>query len=202
MDNLKVEMISVNDCIPYENNPRNNDEAAELVANSIKEFGFRVPIILDKDNVIVAGHTRLKAALILGMNEVPVIRATDLSEEQIKAFRLADNKVAERASWDWDKLSIELDDISLNMEDFGFDDFNVDEEDFGTDFELKDGDRDPLITMSITLSDGQAEAVKEAISLMKKSKKFQEYENEFNENSNGNALFLVVDEWLQQQRRT
>lgn len=112
----------VADLIPYENNPRKNDDAVEYVANSIREFGFKVPIVIDKENVIVAGHTRLKAAEQLGLNEVPCIVVDDLTEEQIKAFRLADNKVGEIAIWDFDALDLELDGISdIDMSEFGFD---------------------------------------------------------------------------------
>ena len=113
---------------PYKNNPRKNDEAVKFVANSIKKFNFQNPIIIDKNNVIVAGHTRYKACKQLGINEVPCIIADDLSEEQIKAFRLADNKVGEIAEWDFDMLDLELDDIELDMTDFGFDieDNNID----------------------------------------------------------------------------
>lgn len=106
---------------PYERNPRRNDEAVEYVANSIKEFGFKVPIVIDKDGTIVAGHTRYKASKQLGLKEVPCIVADDLNEEQIKAFRLADNKVGEIAEWDFNILDGELAEIfDLNMEDFGF----------------------------------------------------------------------------------
>lgn len=105
---------------PYDKNPRYNDEAVEFVANSIKEFGFKVPIVIDKDGTIVAGHTRYKASQKIGLKEVPCIIADDLNEEQIKAFRLADNKVSERASWDFDLLDEELDDLDIDMEQFGF----------------------------------------------------------------------------------
>lgn len=113
--------IALKDLKPYENNPRKNDDAVKYVAESIKEFGFKVPIVIDKDNVIVAGHTRYKAAKKLGMTEIPCIIADDLTDEQIKAFRLADNKVAEKAEWDFDLLNAELDDIfDVDMSDFGF----------------------------------------------------------------------------------
>lgn len=114
-------LININDLIPYENNPRINDNAVDAVANSIKEFGFKVPIVVDKNNVIVAGHTRLKAAQKLGLEEVPVIVADDLTEEQIKAFRLADNKVSELADWDFAKLEEELKNIAMDMSQFNFD---------------------------------------------------------------------------------
>ena len=111
----------INEVIPYEKNPRKNDDAVKYVAKSIEEFGFKVPIIIDSNSIIVAGHTRLKAAKKLGIDEVPCIIADDLTDEQIKAFRLADNKVAEMADWDVDLLSEELEDIlNIDMQDFGF----------------------------------------------------------------------------------
>lgn len=118
---MEIINIKLEDLKPYENNPRFNDEAVEFVAKSIKEFGFKVPIVVDKNNVIVAGHTRYKASMELGLKEVPCIVADDLNEEQIKAFRLADNKVSEKAQWNYELLDEELDDIlDINMEDFGF----------------------------------------------------------------------------------
>lgn len=113
---------SVRDLVPYENNPRNNDEAVEYVAASIREFGFKVPIVIDSDGVIVAGHTRLKAALKLGLDEVPCIVADDLTPDQVAAFRLADNKVSEQATWAEDKLVEELKKLGeFDMTKFGFD---------------------------------------------------------------------------------
>lgn len=112
--------LNISELKPYENNPRINDKAVDAVAASIKEFGFKVPIIIDKNNVIVAGHTRLKAAQKLGLEEVPVIVADDLTEEQIKAFRLADNKVSEIAEWDFDKLNDELASLDFDMSQFSF----------------------------------------------------------------------------------
>src|SRR5699024_4876459 len=99
-----------------------NDEAVDRVAAIIKEFGFKVPIIVDENNVIVAGHTRKLAAQSIVMDEIPVIIADDLTEEQIKAFRLADNKVAEFSEWDFDLLSDELGKLDIDMDDFGYED--------------------------------------------------------------------------------
>lgn len=121
MSELKIEYIDINSIKPYKNNPRVNDDAIQYVANSIKEFGFKNPIILDKDNVIVCGHTRLEASKRLGIDKIPCLYADDLNEEQIKAFRLADNKVSEKAEWDYDLLIDELKDIDIDMVDFGFD---------------------------------------------------------------------------------
>lgn len=113
---------------PYKNNPRNNDGAVEYVANSIKKFGFKVPILIDNNNTIIAGHTRYKAAKKLGLDSIPCIVADDLTEEQIKAFRIADNKVAEYSSWDWEKLDLELEDIKIiDMSMFGFLDTSYEE---------------------------------------------------------------------------
>ena len=124
---MQIEDISTKELIPYSNNPRNNESAVDAVAASIEEFGFKVPIIIDKDNVIVAGHTRLKAALKIGLEKVPCIKADDLTPEQLKAFRLADNKVGELATWDFAKLEEELTeldslDLDFDMSEFGFDD--------------------------------------------------------------------------------
>lgn len=108
----------------YANNPRINDDAVAFVANSIAEFGFKVPIVLDKDNVIVCGHTRFKAAKLLKLKTVPCVVATDLTEEQIKAFRLVDNKTQELAEWDWNIIFEELDLIKeIDMNKMGFEEF-------------------------------------------------------------------------------
>ena len=120
---------SLNEILPYEKNPRKNDEAVKYVAESIKQFGFKVPIIVDAEGIIVAGHTRYKAAKKLGLKTVPCIIADDLTEEQIKAFRLADNKVSEKAEWDFDLLAEEMDDLfDFDMSVFGFEDMTLEEE--------------------------------------------------------------------------
>ena len=124
--NKKIEELK-----PYKNNPRNNKEAIDYVANSIKEFGFKVPIILDNNNEIIAGHTRLEASKKLGLKEVPCIIADDLTDEQVKAFRLADNKVSEIAEWDFDLLGQELadiQDIDMSMFDFDLSSLDTEEE--------------------------------------------------------------------------
>jgi ParB-like chromosome segregation protein Spo0J len=122
----------------YENNPRNNETAIETVANSIREFGFRVPIVISKKNVIISRHTRLKASLKLELKEVPCIVADDLSEEKIKAFRLVENKTAELATWDFEKLEKELAGINMDMPQFGFEDLEAEIPDNATndDFDL------------------------------------------------------------------
>lgn len=121
----RIIYLGVDELIPYENNPRINDEAVDYVANSIKEFGFKNPIIIDKNNVIVAGHTRLKAAKKLGIEKVPTITAYDLTDEQIKAFRIADNKVAEFSKWDFIKLGEELGGLEIDMSNFGLEKIEI-----------------------------------------------------------------------------
>lgn len=135
---MEIIVKSTNELTPYENNPRYNDEAVKYVAESIKAFGFKVPLVIDKNNVIVCGHTRYKAANELGMTEIPCIIADDLSEEQIKAFRLADNKVAEFSKWDMELLNSELEGLDLDMSDFGFIELaDLDVESFFEDAEPK-----------------------------------------------------------------
>lgn len=119
-------MMKIEDIVPYANNPRNIDGAIEAVKNSIKEFGIKVPLVIDKDNIIVTGHTRYAACQELGIKEIPCIKAEDLTEKQVKAFRLADNKVSEMATWDFDLLEEELELIETDMNMFGFN-LNVDD---------------------------------------------------------------------------
>lgn len=138
---MQVLDLNINDLKMYERNPRKNDKAVQYVAESIREFGFKVPIVVDADNVIIAGHTRLKAARYLGLDAVPCVVADDLTEEQVKAFRLADNKLGEIAEWDFDLLDAELAEIvDLDMSEFGFnisfDDLDIEDSDFITDTEI------------------------------------------------------------------
>ena len=118
---MNIKELSISQLHEYDNNPRNNDSAVDAVAESIREFGFKVPIVIDGDNVIVCGHTRVKAAQKLGMETVPCIIADDLTPEQIEAFRLADNKTGELAGWDFAKLEEELAALDgFDMSAFGF----------------------------------------------------------------------------------
>lgn len=117
---MNIVDLNIDELIPYENNPRNNEKAIEKVAASIKEFGFKVPVVIDKNNVIVAGHTRYLASKQLGLTTVPCLVADDLTDEQVKAFRLADNKVSELAQWDFELLNKELAELEMDMTEFGF----------------------------------------------------------------------------------
>ena len=130
---IEIVMRKIGELKPYENNPRHNDMAVDAVAVSIQQFGFKNPVIIDKDGVIVAGHTRYKAAKKLGITDIPCISADDLSDEQIKAFRLADNKTAELAEWDEDLLGKEMQGIiNIDMSQFGF---SVGEDELGEEMQ-------------------------------------------------------------------
>ena len=121
---MKIEMVRIEDVKAYENNPRINEKAIEAVTASLKEFGFRQPIVVDKDGVIIVGHTRYKAAQKLGLEKVPVHVAQDLTDAQIKAYRIADNQTATLAEWNYELLPIELKDLQsmdFNLELLGFD---------------------------------------------------------------------------------
>lgn len=137
---MKTIDIALKDIKPYENNPRINDNAVGAVAKSIEEFGFQQPLVLDKDNVIIVGHTRFKAAQKLKLETVPCVIADDLTDEQVRAYRLADNKVGELAEWDMELLNIELDEIDLDMSEFGFDEIDVFDEPEKPQKEIELGD--------------------------------------------------------------
>ena len=147
---MEIITKKISDLRPYEKNPRKNDEAVKYVAESIRQFGFKVPIIIDKNNEIVCGHTRWKAAKKLKIQEVPCILADDLTDEQIKAFRLADNKVSEKAEWDFDLLTGELSDlVDFDMSSLGFDieqeePKEIDEDNFDVDAAL-DNEEEPIV---------------------------------------------------------
>lgn len=120
---MQLEYLGLDEITPYEYNPRDNEKAIPAVANSIRSFGFLVPAVVDAENCLVAGHTRWAAARLIGMTEIPCIRAAHLTQEQINAFRLIDNKVAEQASWDHDLLAAEigkLADLGLDFTRFGW----------------------------------------------------------------------------------
>lgn len=129
MIDIKIEEVNLDNLKVYGNNPRINDNAIKYVTNSIKKFGFLVPIVIDKNNVIVCGHTRYLASKELNLKNVPCIRAESLTDKQVKAFRIADNKIHEKSSWDNDLLKeelTELQDFGFDLEDLGFLNFELD----------------------------------------------------------------------------
>lgn len=144
MDN-QIIMKKVADLKPYKNNPRKNDKAVDAVAASIKAFGFKQPIVIDVNDEVIAGDTRLKAAKKIGYDEVPCVIADDLTPEQVKAYRLADNKVGELAEWDWNLLPVELDGLAgFDMTEFGFDEIEAVDVDSLLDCGDTEVDKEPV----------------------------------------------------------
>jgi len=143
---MKIVEKRLEELQPYENNPRKNDAAVEYVAKSIDRYGFKVPIVIDKNGVIVAGHTRYLASIELGLEKVPCVVADDLTERQIAEYRLVDNKVSEYSSWDFTMLDEELSNMSADISEFGF---NVGEmpdlSDFQLDIENEPKEKEPRI---------------------------------------------------------
>lgn len=194
---MDIKMMRLGDLRPYEKNPRKNDEAVKYVQESIKQFGFKVPIVIDRDFVIVAGHTRYKAAKKLDLKEVPCIVADDLTDEQIKAFRLADNKVAEKAEWDFNILSAELDELfDFDMTAFGFEDDAISSDEFSDEFTLADGDKPEICQITLTLHQKQKELIEYAMHVCMDCV----VETYGNTNKNGNAIYEVVRQWAEQRK--
>lgn len=197
----EITFKKVNDLIPYINNSRTHDENQVLqIASSIKEFGFTNPILIDETDSIIAGHGRLMAAKKLNYDEVPTIILSGLTDTQKRAYIIADNKLALNAGWDNELLMLELDalkdvDYDLDLTGFSADEINnllknVD----GIDFpDLPNGDKEPFQQKTFTLHDEQALIVDNAITLARTN---PIVDTGLNENSNGNALALICEQWL------
>ena len=128
---MEIIYKNIDEINKYKNNPRNNEKAIKEVAKSIENFGFKIPILIDENDVIICGHTRLEASKLLGLKKIPCIKVKDLSEEQIRAFRIVDNKVAEYSRWDYEKLREELKYINSNLLEFElYDELDINDDDF------------------------------------------------------------------------
>ena len=194
---MTIEYLPVKQLHEYSRNAKKHPaDQVKHIANSIREFGFRQPLVIDKDNVLVIGHGRLWAAKKLGLDAVPCVRADDLTEEQIKALLLADNKTNE-SEWDANILDGELGEIfDIDMSDFGFDLDDLSPDDFGEDFSLPDGDKPEICQMTFTLHQEQKSLIEYAMSLVEDSVS----ETFGNTNKNGNALYEVVRQWAEQRK--
>ena len=198
---MNVKNIAVKDLIPYEKNTKKHDDVQiNNVAESIKQYGFVQPIVIDKNNVVVIGHCRLLAAKKLKMTDVPCVCVDDLTEEQVRKLRIIDNKSNE-SDWDFDFLNEEL--LDLDFSDFNFDfgidtdageDYSPDE--FGDEFTLADGDKPEICQMTFTLHQRQKELIEYALSVVKDNIT----ETFGNTNGNGNALYEVVRQWAEQRK--
>lgn len=192
----------VSDLIPYVNNSRtHSDEQTNQIASSIKEFGFTNPVLIDEQGGLIAGHGRLMAANKLKLKEVPCIILEGLTEAQKKAYIIADNQLPLNAGWDLDMLRLEvetLDELDFNLELLGFDsDVLTKLLDIDAELpELPDGDRDPFQQKTFTLHDEQANTIDDAIT---KAKTDPRIDSGINENSNGNAIAWICEQFLRGQ---
>ena len=184
------------------NNPRLiKDDKFEKLVKSIKDFPEMLdirPIVVNTDMVILGGNMRFKACKEAGLKEVPIIVADNLTEEQQMEFLIKDNTSG--GEWDFEMLANEWD--VEQLEDWGLDvgGFDLDSDELGTDFSLPDGDKAPFQQMTFTLADEQAEQIKNAISDIKETEEYKYAETMGNENSNGNALYLIIMQWAEQRR--
>ena len=199
---LEIVYLDPHELTPYENNARKHSpEDIEQIKASIQADGFNDPLgIWGENNLIVEGHGRQIAALEMGLDKVPCIRLDHMTETQRRDYAIRHNRTAELSGWDFAKLeeeiaALEIEGVDLSGLDFNF----VHDDGFSDEFTLADGDREPVQNMTFTFSDEQAEKVNEAIREMKRSPAFAEYDDPNNKNGNGNALYLVVEEWLQQR---
>lgn len=201
-----MKQYNINELLPADYNPRKeltpDDREYQKIKTSIETFGYVDPIIINKDKTIIGGHQRLNVLRDLGYTDIDVIEI-DIDKTKEKALNIALNKIS--GEWDIDKLGLLLNELKTDNFDLDITGFDADELDgilFNVDelddtFDLKDGDRTPIQTMSLTFSDDQAEIINEAIDKMKQTDTYKNYEDPINENSNGNALYLVVLEWIQ-----
>lgn len=200
---MKIELKDIDLLIPYAKNARIHNEAQiAQIAGSIKEFGFNNPVLIDKDNGIIAGHGRVMAARKLGLQEVPTIQLDHLSDNQRRAFILADNRIAMNSHWDEEILSLELSDLknAMDLTDLGFEVPELDKLMNGIIPldempDLRIGDREPIQQMTFKLHDDQVDTVDQAIEYVKKN---FDIKNELNENSNGNALAMMAELFMTQ----
>ncbi len=196
-----MELVSINEVKANENNPRFiKDYKFKKLVKSIKEFPEMLklrPIVVNSDMVVLGGNMRLKACTEAGLKEVYILKADELTEEQQREFIVKDN--VGFGEWDWDILGNEWN--SVQLEDWGMDNWqNMDDIETSDEFTLPDGDKEPFQQQTYTLADAQAEVIKNAIADVKKTEEYNYVETFGNENSNGNALYLIISQWAEQRK--
>lgn len=194
---LQVEYVSIDDIKTYENNAKLHPaEQIEQIKESIKEFGFNDPIAVDENNVIIEGHGRYIACTELGIKEVPIIRLEGLDEEHKKAYMLVHNKLTMNTDFDIELLNDELENIfDIDMSKFDFEIEDIDLDSLGTDFELPDGDKGNIEQITFTLSSEQATLIRSALDMVDTA----QVKTYGNSNGNGNKIFGIVSEWVEQK---
>jgi hypothetical protein len=196
-----MQVVKISEVKLNPNNPRLiKDDKFKKLVQSIKDFPEMLnirPIVVNQDMIILGGNMRYKACKEAGLKEIPIIK-TDLTEEQQREFLIKDNTSG--GEWDWEVLANEWD--SEQLEEWGLDlvGFDANAEDFGEDFSLPDGDKAPFQQMTFTLADEQAEKIKNAIADIKATEEYKYCETLGNENGNGNALYLIIMQWVEQRK--
>ena len=198
---MNIEWVKTKDIHANENNPRIlKDDKFKKLVKSIKDFPEMLeirPIVVNNEMMVLGGNMRLRAIQEIGLKEVPVIKAENLTEEQQREFLIKDN--VGFGEWDWDALANDWDykelvDWALDVPKM------LDPEQFGEDFSLADGDKSPFQQMTFTLADEQATQIKNAIADIKLTEEYKYMETLGNENSNGNALYLIIMKWAEQRK--
>lgn len=201
---MKIENVKAEKLIPYEFNNKIHDETqVNRIANSIREFWFLQPLVIDQNNIIIVWHWRFEASQKLWMKELPCVRVENLTDEQIKKFRILDNKLNESA-WNEDNLKVEIQELKnfniweleISVEDL-FPDLQIIWPDgFWEWFSLPDGDKDKFGQMKFILAEEQKELIEQAIKEVKETDLYKSQMNYWNENSNWNALYCIVSQWI------
>ena len=196
LKDLQIENVALSEIKPYEHNAKKHDEKQiGNVAESIYQFGWQQPLVLDKDKVIIIGHCRYLAAKKLKLKTVPCKIAADLTADEVKKLRALDNKLNE-SEWDLDMLSLDIG--GLDFKGFDVDWGTIKPDDFGTEFAIASGDKSVMETMTFTLHHEQAELIRSAMESVLKNEEAQEAFG--NTNRNGNAIYEVVRQWAEQRR--
>lgn len=197
-----ITTIKISDIKPNPNNPRQiKDDKFKKLVQSIKDFPEMLslrPIVVNDEMVVLGGNMRLKACKEAGLKEVPIIKASELNEDQQREFIIKDN--VGFGEWDWDSLANEWDAVELEAWGLDLPGYDLDADKLGTDFSLPDGDKAPFQQMTFTLADEQAEQIKNAIAEIKQTDEYKYAETMGNENSNGNALYLIIMQWAEQRK--
>lgn len=196
LKDLQIENVALSEIKPYEHNAKKHDEKQiGNVAESIYQFGWQQPLVLDKDKVIIIGHCRYLAAKKLKLKTVPCKIAADLTADEVKKLRALDNKLNE-SEWDLDMLSLDIG--GVDFKGFDVDWGIIKPDDFGTEFAIASGDKSVMETMTFTLHHEQAELIRSAMETVLKNEEAQETFG--NTNRNGNAIYEVVRQWAEQRK--
>lgn len=196
LKDLQIENVALSEIKPYEHNAKKHDEKQiGNVAESIYQFGWQQPLVLDKDKVIIIGHCRYLAAKKLKLKTVPCKIAADLTADEVKKLRALDNKLNE-SEWDLDMLSLDIG--GVDFKGFDVDWGIIKPDDFGTEFAIASGDKSVMETMTFTLHHEQAELIRSAMESVLKNEEAQETFG--NTNRNGNAIYEVVRQWAEQRK--